>query len=178
MYSQFSLIRLKTNNKYQNVNTTKSFGNFIITGNQILILSKHLISSITTIEQSIRNLYKLFVIHIEAAVENFNDCFCPYRMKLPPFCSLRTNSAFTHFFFHEKILVIMFSILRIFFIFFVIDNPVYDDCFLIFLIIVIYYFYLCMSISDKYLGFLHVPLEYGIYFRESATKIRLFKDAG
>ena len=31
MHSQFSLMRLKTNNKYQNVNTTKSFGNFIIT---------------------------------------------------------------------------------------------------------------------------------------------------
>ena len=26
-----------------------------------------------------------------------------------------------------------------------------------------------MSISDKYLGFLHVSREYGIYFRENAT---------
>ena len=32
MYSQFSLIRLKTNNKSQNINSTNSFGNFIITG--------------------------------------------------------------------------------------------------------------------------------------------------
>ena len=32
MYSQFSLVRLKTNNMSQNVNSTKSFGNFIITG--------------------------------------------------------------------------------------------------------------------------------------------------
>ena len=72
----------------------------------------------------------------------------------------------------------MFLILRIFFVFFIIDNPVYDDCFLIFLIIVIYYFYLCMSISDKYLELLHVSLEYGIYFQVSATKIQLFKDAG
>ena len=54
MYSQISLMRLKTNNKYQNVNTTKSFGNFTITGNQIVILSKHSIRSITTIEQSVR----------------------------------------------------------------------------------------------------------------------------
>ena len=35
-----------------------------------------------------------------------------------------------------------------------------------------------MSISDKYLGFLHVSQEYGIYFQETATKIRLFQDAG
>ena len=32
----------------------------------------------------------------------FNDCFRPYRMKLPSFCSLLTNSAFTHFFFALK----------------------------------------------------------------------------
>ena len=32
-----------------------------------------------------------------------------------------------------------------------------------------------MSISDKYLGFLHLSREYGIYFQESATKIRLLK---
>ena len=35
-----------------------------------------------------------------------------------------------------------------------------------------------MPISDKCLGFLHVSREYGIYPQESATKIRLFKDAG
>ena len=50
--------------------------------------------------------------------------------------------------------------------------------FLVFVIIVMYYFCLCMSISDKYLGFLHVSREYRMYFQESATKIRLFKDAG
>ena len=114
---------------------------------------------------------------MEAVVENFNGCFCLNRMKLPSFSSLLANSAFTHFF-HLKSLVIMVSILRIFFVFFIIDNPVYDDCFLMFVIIVIYYFYLCMSISDKYLGFLHVSREYGIYFQEVATKFRLFKDAG
>ena len=113
---------------------------------------------------------------MEAVVENVNDSFCPYRMKLPSLCSLPTNSAFTHCFSLKKFSYNVFTMF-FFFVFFIIDNPVYNDCFLIFLIIVIYYLYLCMSISDKYLGFLHESREYGIYF-QSATKILLFKDAG
>ena len=39
---------------------------------------------------------------MEAVVENFNDCFCPNRMKLPSFSSLLANFAFTHFFSFKK----------------------------------------------------------------------------
>ena len=49
-------------------------------------------------------------------------------MKLPSFCSLLTNSAFTHFFFFFAFV----SMLGIFFVFFITDNPVYDDCYIIF----------------------------------------------
>ena len=66
MYSQFSLIRLKTNNKSQNINSTNSFGNFIITGKSNSSLSKHLISSITTIEQS---LHKQLIIHCDVLLK-------------------------------------------------------------------------------------------------------------
>ena len=35
-----------------------------------------------------------------------------------------------------------------------------------------------MSISDKYLWFLHVSLEYRMHLPESTTKIQLLKGAG
>ena len=44
----------------------------------------------------------------------FNGCFCPYRMKLPSFCSLLTNSAFTHFFFALKFSYNILNITHIF----------------------------------------------------------------
>ena len=65
----------------------------------------------------------------------FNDCFCPYRMKLPSFCSLLTNSAFTHFFFFFALKKFSYNVLNvahIFFFSFIICNPVCDDCYLIF----------------------------------------------
>ena len=106
---------------------------------------------------------------MEAVVENFNDCFCPYRMKLPSFCSLLTNSAFTRFFSLKKFSYNVLNITHIFYIFYYRQSSLRLLFLNIFYIIVIYYFYLCMSISDKYLGFLHVSREYGIYFRENAT---------
>ena len=54
MYTQFSLIRLKTKNKNQNVSSTKNFGYFIITN--------YFSFCITTIEQ---NLHKQLTSHCE-----------------------------------------------------------------------------------------------------------------
>ena len=49
--------------------------------------------------------------------------------------------------------------------------------FLVFFMIVIYYSYLCMSVSDEYLGFLHVSREYGIYYLKMPINIVQYRGA-
>ena len=55
----------------------------------------------------------------------FNDCFCPYRIKFVVYQLILHLCNFLP----QKTLVIMFSILHIFFVFFIIYNPVYNDCY-------------------------------------------------